>query len=273
MWIGFALLGLVFYVIINPLVTGALTFAISERYLDRNTTIADCYKRVAKPGVLLRFICTTFTTGAIALIGTIPPFLLIGIGAALMGWLKTGSAIGIGIILILAGIAAFALPIWLVMRFTLVAPAFFIESERTFWAIDRSWHLMKGNALKALGLLAIAGIVVAMIQGIVVAPTSMMAAFSARGGADPSWWLTAITAVLNAVVSTLLLPVSSIVVILLYYDVRIRKEGFDLELLASELDRKTREFSAHDITSLPQEQTNQSTDTDQQPPMPNDMQP
>ncbi|MCE5321872.1 glycerophosphoryl diester phosphodiesterase membrane domain-containing protein [bacterium] len=254
-WLGIAILGVLFYVVINPLVTGALTFAISERYLDRQTTISDCYRRVSRPGVLLRFIGATVITGLAILGACLLPILMIGASAALMAWLKTGMAIGIGAILIIAGFAAFILPIWLGLRFTLVSPAFFIESEHAMLAIDRSWRLMKGNALKALGLLAIAGIVVAVIQGIVVGPVSLLAAFSSRGGADPNWWMTAISAILNTVVSTLLLPVSSIVMILLYYDVRIRKEGFDLELLANELDQKTRELSAHDITSLPQEQT------------------
>jgi hypothetical protein len=60
---------------------------------------------------------------------------------------------------------------------------------------------------------------------------------------------------------TLLAPIPAIVAILLYYDIRIRKEGFDLELLANELDQKTRELSAQDITSLPQEQIIADADT------------
>jgi hypothetical protein len=44
-----------------------------------------------------------------------------------------------------------------------------------------------------------------------------------------------ISSILDGVVSILLSPVSAIAVTLLYYDFRIRKEGFDLEMLSQSI--------------------------------------
>jgi len=41
-----------------------------------------------------------------------------------------------------------------------------------------------------------------------------------------------VSSILNSAVTILLSPVSAIAVTLLYYDFRIRKEGFDLEMLS-----------------------------------------
>ncbi|MHB9039004.1 MAG: DUF7847 domain-containing protein [Armatimonadota bacterium] len=261
--IGIALSFLLLYVVVNPLVTGALTFAISERYLGRPTSIADCYRRVGKPGILFPFIGATTLTGLIAIAAFMVPAILIGTASALMIGFRTAAVIGIGIALILIGIAAVAVPIWVVMRYTLLAPAYIIESHGAIEALRRSWNLMKSNVLKALALVVIAGIVVSMIQAMITAPTSLLMMQGTLRGSDPSWALMAIHTVLTGAVGTVLTPITSIVVILLYYDIRIRKEGFDLELLANELDQRTREMSAGDITSLPQEQINADADSEE----------
>ena len=48
----------------------------------------------------------------------------------------------------------------------------------------------------------------------------------------PGWLLvsTIVSSVVNTVMSTLIAPIAWCVVTVLYYDLRIRKEGFDLQL-------------------------------------------
>ena len=57
--------------------------------------------------------------------------------------------------------------------------------------------------------------------------------------------------------NVLTVPLYSIVAILLYYDLRIRKEGFDLELLASELDAGSRQITQQ-FTPIPTQQSEPS---------------
>jgi hypothetical protein len=50
--------------------------------------------------------------------------------------------------------------------------------------------------------------------------------------------VTSIAPILNGSVDIVISPMSSLAIILLYYDLRIRKEGFDLELLSREIGGK-----------------------------------
>ena len=48
----------------------------------------------------------------------------------------------------------------------------------------------------------------------------------------------AVSQVLGTVVDVVFAPVFALVSVLLYYDLRIRKEGFDLEILAQEMEQR-----------------------------------
>jgi hypothetical protein len=60
--------------------------------------------------------------------------------------------------------------------------------------------------------------------------TIMVAGASARGGTS-----TLVAVLLGAVIQLLLYPLFYCVLTVAYYDLRVRKEGFDLEVLASTL--------------------------------------
>ncbi|MCE5315217.1 MAG: hypothetical protein ABFD49_00480 [Armatimonadota bacterium] len=253
-WIALAILLL--YVVVNPLVTAALTFAVSERYLDRPASIVECYRRVGKLGVLLPFIGATALTGLIAIAALTLPIVLISMGMALIAAIRTAAAVGAGIALLFAGVAAFALPIWIIMKLVMLAPAYFVESHRPIAAMKRSWNLIKGGMLKAFGAILIAGVVVFLIEGMLSAPTSFVVMRDSMAGSLPGTGVLIVHNVVNGIVSTILMPITSIVVILLYYDLRIRKEGFDLQLLADEIDRRTREIPAQGQEQIPPSSNN-----------------
>jgi hypothetical protein len=60
-----------------------------------------------------------------------------------------------------------------------------------------------------------------------------------------------ISQVLNGLVSILMTPMSAIAVTLLYYDFRIRKEGFDLEMLSRSIGQR---YTGGMILAVPPEQ-------------------
>jgi hypothetical protein len=250
------LVSFVFYVIAAPIVTGALTYGISERYLDRPTSIGACYRRMLSASVFLRFLGANALVFLAGLGALLVPGIFIGAGVALLvAGMGSGSMpIILGILLIVVGIPAIIIPIYVMLRLTLVAPAFVIEMRGAVGSLGRSWDLMKGNMLKALALLAIVSVVVSIIQGIIASPVAIAIGLGAVKGADPSYFLLVINTVLQAILSTVLAPLTSIVVMLLYYDMRIRKEGFDLELLARDLAAGAEAYGAYGASSLPQEQ-------------------
>ncbi len=140
------------------------------------------------------------------------------------------------------------------VRFLLAEPAVVLEQVGAGGALSRSWNLIRGSMWKGLGLVAIVAGVTLLVTGVVTGPTTFAIMTKTMAHREVSRSLLAIHTVLAALVQTLVAPWSSIAWILLYYDLRIRKEGFDLELLARELDENARRFRTQGAASLPQEQ-------------------
>jgi hypothetical protein len=94
-------------------------------------------------------------------------------------------------------------------------------------ALRRSWNLTNGFKAKAFALwvvsfalILVVGMVVGFVGGLVSGAT---------GG------LEAVATVLLGLVTLLVYPLISCVFTLFYYDLRVRKEGFDLEVLGEQL--------------------------------------
>lgn len=261
------LVTLLFYIVCAPVVTGALTFAISERYLGRETSIGACYGRMLKASMIFPLLgANILVFMAVSIAGAIP-MIAIGAGIALIT-VAIGSNIGLmaaGILLIVVGMPVIAVPIYVWMRLMLVAPSFVIETRGAVAAVKRSWGLMKDNALKAFALSLIVGFVVVMVQLIVTSPIAVAGAVGAVRGSEPGPVMVGLLGVIQAIMSTLLGPITSIVVILLYYDMRIRKEGFDLELLARDLAASAERRDAYAGHPLPQEQAPTPPQQEQHP--------
>lgn len=92
-------------------------------------------------------------------------------------------------------------------------------------SLNRSWELTKGFRSKVLVTVFVAMLlffIPAMIVGLIGAFGSMVGA-----------WSPLIAGVLTGVLQIFVAPFIYVVITVLYYDLRVRKEGFDLELLAT----------------------------------------
>lgn len=264
-------LGLIFLSIVEPVVTGALTFAISDRYLGRPTSAIECIKRMLNARVFFSFLCVMLTKTILVALPLIVLGVVAAIGAVVIMHASGDNTVlklaGTGLIsigFIVAGIATYILS----LRLSLVEPAFLIESGGVKRSIKRTWSMMDGNVGKAFVLILVVGILVVVVTGILTSPTSIAMATSAKAnggyGVSPGIWV--VHAILGAVSQTLLMPIMSIVLILLYYDIRIRKEGFDLELLAQEMDKRAQLSGFANSTLLPEEHVPTQYQSPQEPP-------
>src|SRR5581483_4007169 len=97
-------------------------------------------------------------------------------------------------------------------------------------AFGRSSELVNGSWWRVFGIalvfILIVGIIVSVVVGILV---GALVVGSVAG-------VVIATAVAPAIVGILVEPVQYIAMTLLYFDLRIRKEGFDLQTLADTLD-------------------------------------
>ncbi|MFL0713349.1 MAG: hypothetical protein ACJLS2_12740 [Microcella pacifica] len=145
-------------------------------------------------------------------------------------------AVGLGI---LGGLGFAVLAAWLWIKFALVPTAIMLERLPLGAAIRRGWTLVIGHFWRTFGILLLVTVMVQIASGVVSFPFQLAAGF---GGAlvnpagDPTGsialiigsnvLLIAITVVIGAIGSVLLSSATA----LLYIDIRMRKEGLDLDL-------------------------------------------
>lgn len=134
---------------------------------------------------------------------------------------------------VLAGLALLALiapGVWLFISWSVAVPALMTEDVKGFSALRRSFRLVRGRwwptfLIVLLGFL-LAGVVSAIVGGLVGA-----LAFAADS-AVADFVVTVLANILSGAIST---PFTAAFITVLYVDLRVRKEGFDLQLLAERL--------------------------------------
>jgi hypothetical protein len=145
------------------------------------------------------------------------------------GFARFGSVILISILVglaVLGGLILLIIPglIFAVM-FSVSIPALVVENRRGTDAMSRSWNLVKGQFWHAVGVIVVAGIIAAVVSGII----------GAIGGAlGDNWFLSWI---FQAIAQIITAPFSAIVSVLLYLDLRARKEALTADALRAELNR------------------------------------
>jgi hypothetical protein len=200
--------GLISFGLYIPMVAagGAIIKALADRYLGREATIAGSWSFV------LRRLVPYLVTSLLAMLMVMGGFILLcAPGIIALFWI------------------AF---VWEVM---LVEDRYFGD------AIRRSRELAAGHWLRIfiVGLLAFAvNMAGAMLMGIIIAvPAAIIGGASpARpGAADVPLAVALVQGLLYGAVQTVMTPFTQVLGVLLYFDVRVRKEGFDIELLAQEM--------------------------------------
>lgn len=205
--IGLALVAMVLSVLGGALANCASTFVVSEQYLGRALEPGEALRRAwPRTGSIL---ATTITVG-----------FLTGLGF---------------ILLIVPGVIAAA-------GFSLAVTAAALEALPSEQARKRSWELTRDFRGHMLGLMLIYGIVIWILVGGFGILGAVLA--SAGGSKDPAALAAAatsapvlITSALAAIITLAVNPILYCILIVAYYDLRVRKEAFDLDLLATTMEQ------------------------------------
>jgi hypothetical protein len=187
------------------LVVSALTFLVLDPLLRGSTTraVADAYLgQEPRWRESLRFALSKF-------------WVLLGV--SFLGGLLTV----LGLIIIVPGIL-------MAIRFTVAPMAVVVEGEGVTGALSRAWNLCKGRTGHMFLVLLVSGLLTTVLTGLLSTPAAFLAT-------STSWWSWIVSAILGSVTSILVTPFATIVAVLLYFDARIRKEGFDIAVMAQEL--------------------------------------
>lgn len=145
---------------------------------------------------------------------------------------RLGSVIAVSIltaVLVGIGLVLLVVPgLYLDVVFLVATPALLIEGLRPFQALGRSRQLVTGAWWRTFGAYLLAAIFV----GVVALIPTLLLVHSTGVGAHTTAGRSVLSAVIASVTSLLTTPFMASVVVLLYYDLRVRKEGLDVAGLA-----------------------------------------
>ena len=136
------------------------------------------------------------------------------------------------VLLALAFIALVIPGIWLYAAWAVATPALLIEGVRGSRALGRSYELVHGRWWPTAGVLLVANLIVAVVGGAISATLVGIVLSGATRSVVSTVFLSSLAA---AVSSILTRPFQAAVTTVLYYDLRVRKDGYDVELLAEQL--------------------------------------
>jgi uncharacterized membrane protein len=123
---------------------------------------------------------------------------------------------------IIGGLILFIIPgIYIGVRLAVSIEALVVEGRRGTEAMGRSWELVGGHWWHAFGTLVVAGLLTGVVNAVITAPFG-----------DTSWFVQAVAAAVATVVT---LPYGVLVGVLLYLDLRARRENLNLERLRADL--------------------------------------
>ncbi|CAN5539654.1 hypothetical protein BH23ACT7_BH23ACT7_02820 [soil metagenome] len=207
-------------VVILPFVAGAVCKVVASSYLGERLDWGPALRASGR-----RFWALIGSWVLVHLLQLVPylPALLLLAAAAVTG--NGGLVLG-GVLLLLLG----ALGHLAVMPlFVAVAPAVVAEDLGPIAALRRSARLLRPRYWQTLGAALLAGLMVSFLGQVISTVPTVAGLFA---GGEYGWVFVGIGGILNGLVST---PLIAIIATLIYFDGRIRQEGFDLELMAAEL--------------------------------------
>ena len=118
--------------------------------------------------------------------------------------------------------------VWLYVAWAVAMPVLLVEGLRGRKALGRSFELVKGRWWRTFGTL-IVGFILAAIVSTLVQGVFLIGIVVGGDNDAVVLVLSAIAGIVGLAVST---PFQAALLTVVYFDLRVRKEGFDLELLA-----------------------------------------
>jgi hypothetical protein len=154
-------------------------------------------------------------------------------GSIFFAALIQGLVIGVGVLLLLVPGLIFA-------AWTFAMPMVVVlEGRGALDSLGRSRELARGQVGHILGTLVIAYVIFFVVFFIGLALLAAVAGITGAFEAGPGQRTGDVSRILFAILAH---PIVAVVGTLLYYDLRIRKEGFDLEMMARDLDANTGQY-------------------------------
>ena len=206
--------------IATTILTGLLIVSVSRSVLGQVASV----REVLRSWRVWLVVAFTFLTG-LAILAVFAVLVTAVVLLAVND--QTGLAVLVGLLGSLLFVVA---AVWFATRTLLVPPALMLEGKG-FWAtITRAWRLTRGSFWRLFGIYLLTSILAGIIAQIIVFPATLIAQLVLRDPTATSFGSIVVIGIGTVIASTLSTTFVSSVVALLYIDVRMRREGLDVEL-------------------------------------------
>lgn len=181
---------------------GATVIAVSQVHLERPASVMDSIRRIGPRIVGLSVMLIAVTL-----------------------------AVGIGFVLLIIP------AVILVTMWALTIPVAVLENKGLSDSVSRSAELTKGDRWRVLLICVLLGILFYVIWSVINIPIFALIGISARSSPEAMLGWPQVALVLAQFLTQCLVgPLLTIALSLLYYDERVRKEAFDIQLMMATLD-------------------------------------
>lgn len=211
--------------------------AVSNLHLDRPAKIGSAYS--AAKGTLLRVIGISVVVLLFPVVFAVPVLIVVALIFTFM-FSAGGGLSNVTVIRIISASAVLIIPIvalkwWL--QWSLVVPVTVLEGGGLRISMRRSKELTKGARGRIFLVYLLLAILGALVSWVIQFPLLAVVGFgSLRQPGAMTGVIGAISA-LGVFLSTILVgALATIALTLIYYDQRVRKEGFDLQLMMATLE-------------------------------------
>ena len=238
--------------IFSPTAPGDLTVSDSDVYRSIAGTVViiivsfiatslatgACYKAVAdaylggRPEWRESFTYGVRRMHSVAWVTFLIGLALIGIGLATIVPLALLGSVGLAPLIILGVLALIPLMAWLYFSWSMAVPALLTEERRGTKALARSFRLVRRRWWPVFGIQLVASLGAGIIASILGIVPEVVLLGSLGESEFASLGLRGLASGLASILTTPFLVSVSVV---LYFDLRVRREGFDLQLLAQHI--------------------------------------
>jgi hypothetical protein len=222
----FGLAFAIFTFVTTAILTGVLTVSIGEGVLGKKETLDRVLQAtMARIGPLL---LTMLLEGVIIGFGWVTASgLFVGLALLLA---KVAHLGGLGVLVgVLGVLTATVFAVIIEIRWSLALPVVMLERLGPKASLGRSWRLVRGSAWRVFGITLVTNIIFGLIASVI------RTAFEFVGGSPLHATIvnTLASGVGTIIASTLTTPLTAAIVVLLYADLRMRKEGLATALQAA----------------------------------------
>jgi hypothetical protein len=207
--------------VVTTALNGVLIHSVSQSVIGRTLPLGELWKLV-RPQLwkLLALTLLISVAAALAMLVCFLPAILAALGGG-----DPGLIVGLMLLGLLLALAAL---LFVIVATVLATPVLVLERSGVFASLRRSWQLTRTSFWRVAGIYLLTSILVAIVAGIVSAPIGMFG--QAVGGGTVLLVAQTVGTIVAAAITT---PFVAGVIALLYIDIRIRREGLDVELAAA----------------------------------------